>query len=155
MLKRARPNGWVKIGTSLLVLGFMVGPIRPSVASSVTFTPRADSYVNQAYPKNNYGAATSLRTDASPAIYRSFLRFDVAAINGSITHATLRVHANSANSTGLTVAGLTDNSWDEKALNYANQPALGAPLGKTAPYGAGTWANLDVTPYVRANGTYS
>src|SRR5438105_475252 len=145
MLKRARPNGWVKIGTALLALGFLIGPIRPSVASSVTFTPRADSYVSQAYPKNNYGGNTSLRTDAAPAIYRSFLRFDVAGINGTITNVTLRVHTNSANSTGLTVVGITDNSWDEKTINYANQPALGAALGKTAAYAATSWTSFNVT----------
>src|SRR5205085_5529142 len=37
----------------------------------------------------------------------------------------------------------------------ANQPALGAALGKTAAYAATSWTSLNVTRQIRGNGTYS
>lgn len=116
-------------------------------------TPLADSYVNVSKPGSNYGTLTTLRADASPD-FRSYLRFDVQGLSGTVTKATLRVYANSASSVGCTVYSVDDHTWSETAINYNNAPALGNALGSSGSFGAGTWFNIDVTAYVTGNGTY-
>jgi chitodextrinase len=126
----------------------------PAPPSSLTFNPDADSYVNASSPTSNYGSATSLRIDGSPVV-RSYLRFTVQGVIGTVTKATLRVHANSSSSTGHQVSGVADNGWSENTINYNNAPALGGVIGSTGGFSSGTWTEVDVTPYIAGNGTYS
>jgi hypothetical protein len=105
-------------------------------------------------PTTNYGTLSTLRTDASPII-RSYLRFDVQGLTGTVTKATLRIYANSASSQGCTANSVTDNTWSETSINYTNAPAVGSALGSSGPIGAGTWISMDVTAFVTGNGTYN
>ncbi len=73
------------------------------LTSLITLNPVADAYVYQSYPNTNYGSASTRRVDGSP-IQRSFLRFNVPLTGGAITKATLRIYANSSQSTGYTVS---------------------------------------------------
>jgi hypothetical protein len=123
-------------------------------SSLFTFPSTADAYVDANNPANNYGALTTLRVDGSPII-RSYLRFDVQGLNGTITRATLRVFANSASSQGCTANGLSDNTWTESTLNFNNAPALEGTLGSSGPFGANVWISIDVTAYITGNGTYN
>jgi hypothetical protein len=119
-----------------------------------TFSPAADAYVNQSSPTTNYGASTQLRADGSPLV-RSYLRFGVQGLNGTVTRATLRVFANSAASSGCVANIVSNNTWTETGLNYNNAPLMGGALGSSGSFGAGTWITMDVTAYITANGTYS
>jgi glycosyl hydrolase family 99 len=154
MNMRARPFPWAKITVAVLALTMALVPMWATLAGTTTIKPVADAYLSQSYPTANYGTSTSLRTDASPII-RSFLRFNVTGLQTSVTKATLRIYANSGNSTGYTVLAQSNNAWNETSITYANQPALGSALGKSASYAAGTWTSVDVTSFVRGNGTYS
>jgi hypothetical protein len=95
-----------------------------------------------------------LRVDGSPII-RSYLRFDLQGLIGTVTRATLRIFANSASTSGSVANGVSDNTWTESTINYNNAPPLGSALGSSGPITAGTWISMDVTVYITGNGTYN
>ena len=129
-------------------------PTRTSTGapSTLTFLPIADSYVNADFPTTNYGTSTTLRVDGSP-IVRSYLRFTVQGLNGTVTKATLRIFANSASSSSLVASGVSNNTWTESTINYNNAPPLGTSIGTASPVTAGAWISIDITPYITGNGT--
>jgi Calcineurin-like phosphoesterase len=129
-------------------------PTNTGSVSSLTFNPVADSYVNADSPTTNYGSLTTLRIDGSP-IVRSYLRFDVQGLSGTVTRATLRIFANSASTSGCVANGMGDNTWTESTINYNNAPPLGSALGSSGPISTGTWISMDVTVYITGNGTYN
>jgi hypothetical protein len=111
----------------------------------------ADTPTTQA---TNYGSLTTLRIDGSP-IVRSYLRFDVQGLSGTVTRATLRIFANSAATSGCVANIVSDNTWTETGINYNNAPLLGSALGSSGPISAGTWISMDVTVHITGNGTYN
>jgi hypothetical protein len=72
-----------------------------------------------------------------------------------VTSATLRIFANSAQSTGYDAFRVADNTWSETALDWANAPVFGTKIGSSGPIATGTWTSVNVTSYVTGNGTYS
>jgi len=118
------------------------------------FVSIADAYVAGDLPTSTYGLLTTLRTDASPDV-RSYLRFNVQGLSGTVTKATLKVYANSANSLGYQVRSVSDNTWVESTINYNNAPAVGGILSTSGATTANTWTSADVTGYITGNGTYS
>jgi parallel beta-helix repeat protein len=125
----------------------------PSAAQAATFTPVADSYVDSSNPTGNYGARTSLRTDASPTV-TSYVRFDVQGVPPGAS-AKLRVHANSANTVGFQLRSVSSNSWSETGINHNNAPALGPVIRASGKVTANTWYEFDVSPQVTGNGPVS
>ena len=96
-----------------------------------------------------------LRVDASP-IVRSYLKFDVSGVSGTITNATLRIWANSSQPEGYGVYLVPDSSWTEGGITYGNAAAPGATLvGSSGPITGGTWTSVDVTSVVAGNGIIS
>ena len=110
--------------------------------------------MNAASPTTNYGSSTTLRADASPDV-RSYLRFNVQGLTGTVTRATLRVFANSASSLGYDIRSLSDNTWGELTIIYNNAPPVGSVIGSSGTFGAGVWTSVDVTSYITGNGTYN
>jgi hypothetical protein len=129
-------------------------PTATPPATTLRFTPVADAYVDASLPTNTFGSATSLRTDNSPVI-RSFLRFDVQGVTGTIASAKIRLFAESSNSVGFTLSDVSDDGWAESTLNDSNAPAVGAPLGASGAVTAGTWKEIDVTATILGNGLAS
>jgi len=125
-----------------------------SSPASTTFVPVADAYVDASNPTNNYGTSTQIRVDGSPVV-RSFLRFNVTGVSGTVTSATLRIYANSAQSTGYDTYAVADNSWGEKTITDANAPAFGSKLGSSGKVTAGSWTSVNVTGYVSGNGSFN
>jgi len=119
-----------------------------------TFTSVADSYVESSNPSTNYGSATQIRVDGSPDV-RSYLRFNVQGLSGTVTSATLRVYANSAVTAGYDAHSLSDNTWVESAITYNNAPPLGGILGSSGNVNSNTWTSVNVTSYITGNGTYN
>jgi len=95
-----------------------------------------------------------VRVDGSP-IVRSYLRFNVQGLNGTINKVTLRIFANSASSSSLVVNSVSNNTWTETTINYNNAPPIGSSIGSFSPISAGVWINIDITAYVTGNGTYN
>src|ERR1700704_1225005 len=125
-----------------------------AVAQTTTLNPDADAYVSSATPTTNYGSLTSLRVDASPTTY-SYLRFNIAGVGG-IGNATLKIFANSSQSTGYEVHAVADSSWGETTIIYANEPAFApAAAGKSGAAKAGSWTSVDVTSLMTGGGEVS
>lgn len=129
-------------------------PTATSPFNIFTFSPVADTYANEGSPTSNYGSATALRADASPLV-RSYLRFNVQGVSGSITRVTLRVFTNSSSSAGYEVRNVADNSWSEGTLNYTNAPVMADVSGTSGPFAAGVWTTVDITSLVTGNGSYN
>ncbi len=117
-----------------------------------TFAAAADAYVSAENATNNYGTAKFLRADASPSV-RTFLRFDVEGIAGTVLTATLRMYAESNSSLGYTVAGVPDDTWDERTITYDNAPGIATALPESSgPLVAAGWTSVNVTSFIRGNG---
>jgi parallel beta-helix repeat protein len=126
----------------------------PSAPSSFTFIPVADSYVNADAPTINYGTVSSLRADGTPLV-RSYLRFDLQGIVGTVTKATLRVYANSSSSVGYDIRSVSDHTWGETTINYTNAPAFGPVVVSSGRFTGPVWTEVDVTLLINGDGTYS
>jgi Calcineurin-like phosphoesterase len=125
-----------------------------SLTQSATSTPVADAYVDAGHPKNAYGTKTDLKADASPVL-RTFVRFDVQGVSGTVTKATLRLYAKSASKIGFDVRDVADDSWTE-SVTHATAPAVSAGVtGSSGPYAAKKYVSVDVTPLVHGNGLAS
>jgi hypothetical protein len=86
---------------------------------------------------------------------RSYLRFTVQGLNGTVTRATLRIFANSASNFGIVASSVSDNTWTESTINYENAPSTGNSLNSSGSFGAGVWITIDITDYITGNGTYN
>lgn len=129
--------------------------VSAQTTTNFTFTPVADAYITQAYPDTNYGTGTSLRVDNTP-LTGSYLRFTVSGLNGaSVQSAKLRIYANSSNNMGLTIYAVADNTWGEKTITFNNSPATGGNIATAPAFGSATWVVIDLSSYIKAEGTYS
>jgi hypothetical protein len=126
-------------------------PPPPPPPQTITLDPAADAFVRSTTPTTNYGASAALYVDAN-GIRKSYLRFDLSQVGGTVNSATLSIWANSAQSVGYDVYGVGDTSWGETTIDWDNQPGNwdASPTGSSGPALAGTWTTVDVTPLVRA-----
>src|SRR6185436_11068723 len=92
-------------------------PIVPGT-NTLTFSPAADAYVEEANPSTNFGTASFLRTDAggNPDV-DTYVRFPVTGIQGKITSAKLRLFSTSNTVDGPAVMP-TSNSWTESGITW-------------------------------------
>ena len=124
-----------------------------STTSTFTFTAVQDAYVDATNPGTTYNS-TTLRTDASPDV-RSFLRFTATGLPGPVTKATLKVYANSSNSTGYIASAVAASpAWSETSVTYSSMPALGPAYGASGAVSTGTWTQVDVTSALNGDNTY-
>ena len=118
-----------------------------------TFEPVADAYVAGDFATTNFGTSAVLKADTTPAL-QSYLRFNVGNISGTITRATLRLYTTSSSAAGYQVKRVTDQTWEEGKIRYANAPSLGSLIGSSGNFSAGTWVSVDVTSHITGNGIY-
>jgi len=128
-------------------------------AATTTFTPSADTYVDNSATGTNHGASGQLGVDNSP-VKRAFLKFTVSGVSGAVGSAKLRVHTDdvsgSQSPSGGTFRSMTDTTWSETGVTWNDQPAIdGGTLGSLGPVSRNAWYEVDVTPYVTGNGTFS
>lgn len=147
----------VLVVTGLVALVGVLMSLPNARATSTTsrFTPSADAYVSQAKPNSNFGTAPILRTDDFPKLERSYLRFDLTQLDGSVTKATLRFYAGGRDRFGYTVRSLVSTDWTEGGITYANAPLPGAVIAISGGVARGTWTTVDVTGLVHGNGAVS
>ncbi len=150
---------------SLLVLVSLLGtpgtasaapsPIYAQVTSA-TFAPVADAMVRSAYPSMNFGKALLLRVRSSPVVH-SYLRFTVSGLNGALVSAAkLRLYTKTSATSSVVVHSVADNSWSETGITYNNAPPVGSAITSSATsFSSGTWLTLNVSSYVKGEGTYS
>jgi acid phosphatase type 7 len=146
------------VAALLLVANLFFIPAReiPNLAiqSTSTLTPQADAYVDSSSPGTNYGTRITLRVDGSPTV-RSYLRFDLSTLSGTIAQATLRIYANSSAAGGIRVYPVSSSTWDETKLTYSNAPIVGNNFITTGAVNAGSWNELDVTSLITSSGLVS
>lgn len=166
---RTLPGGG---GTSKLiviaVLSFLVGGaagylVRGAATGSggavggdvtVTLRPVEDAYVTAENPDNNYGTAAELRTDGDPDTVRSYLRFDLGGVRGTVQRAILRVFAETGNADGYDIRSATGD-WREDTLTFSNSPGVGSLIATSNSFDGGDWTSVDVTAAAKGGGTLS
>ncbi|MGB8983624.1 MAG: DNRLRE domain-containing protein, partial [Anaerolineales bacterium] len=121
--------------------------------ATYTFAPVADAYVAGDVTGTNYGLSPTLKADGSP-IYRSYLRFHVSDLSGTVTKATLRLYTTSSSATGYQVVRVNNQGWEESKITYSNKPPIGTVIGSSGNFASGSWTSVDVTSFVTGNGDY-
>jgi hypothetical protein len=115
-----------------------------------SFTPSADTYVDQRKPATIFGADQELRVAASP-VATSFLVFDVSGLQGTIRSAKLELYT-TRGGPGYDVRSSAPG-WSEASATYNSPPATGAEvLGSSGPLKPGAVGTVDVTSLVTGDG---
>src|SRR5215213_1173639 len=124
-------------------------------SQTLTFTPVADARVEKSTPKTNYGASTALGVDARP-LARSYLRFQLPELSGTVRKAELLLWARSGSTGGFAVHPVMSNDWRERRITYANAPKPSSDVVDwSGPFTAPSWTTVDVSSLVTRAGTYS
>jgi len=120
-----------------------------------SFNPTDDAYVQSDKPKKNFGSAKDLRAQAGNKPLRSYLKFSVSGLTGTVQSAVVRLSVAKAANDGGEIF-LSPNTWDEGSITFKNAPVVsGNALSSAGAIAAGTIVELDVTAAVTGNGTYS
>jgi 3-phytase len=137
-----------------VLAGTVVTPLASTAMAAETSTvvAAADAYVTAASSTTNYGTASSLWVDGSPAM-RSYLRFDVPNA-GDIVRGELQVYV-TRSTQAFEVRRVADTSWKESTLTHANAPAVGSVAVKSGPVVQNAWAKIDVSSLLPASGPVS
>jgi hypothetical protein len=130
---------------------------------TLTFNPGQDSYVQLSTPTTNYGSSSGLRARRSSSDeQRSFLKFSLSGITGTVVSATLRLKVTDASSEGGSAYLVSNNylgtstSWVENDINWSNAPAVtGSPLSTVGAVAVGNVAEFNVTSAITGNGQIS
>jgi hypothetical protein len=144
----------VALACAAVLTGVLVSPPHDATATVATsrFTAVADAYVTKARPDRNFGSSPVLRTDAFPRPERSYLRFTVAQLAGTVSAARLRLYAENASPTGYAIRTVAAGDWTENKISYATAPALGPVVATSGPVGQEGWTSVDVTALVHGEG---
>jgi hypothetical protein len=141
---------------AVALVGLLVS-LPNATATTVTtrFSPRADAYVSQTRPTANFGSAKALLAGSRPKVRRSYLRFEVANLSGTVAKATVRFYSNDTSQTGFQVRAVPDAGWDEQAITYNNAPPPGSVVATVPQVAADTFTSVDVTGLVAGAGVVS
>ena len=128
-----------------------------TVAAGRTFVPVADAYAKESEPGANFRSTSNLRVkDEVANRYRSYMKFVVSGVTGTVRSARLRLHVTDGSPDGGSLREVADDGWTEGGLTWNNAPAFGSnELASAGPITTGTWVELDVTAHVQGDGTYS
>lgn len=126
----------------------------PTEGSAYALPAEADAYVHADNQSSNYGSSAALRVDGSPDM-RSYLRFRVNEVTEEVKRATLRVYANSTSTIGFDAHSVTDNTWDEQTISYANAPVVGDVIDTSGRFSVRGYVDVDVSSVVTGSGTYT
>jgi chitodextrinase len=126
-----------------------------ALATTLTFTPTADAYVESDLPSSNFGSATTIRVDNSP-IMDSLLRFTVSGVGArTVTSVRLRVYCTNSSKIGGELRRVGDTTWGEQTVTWGNAPAADpTAFGSLGAVAIGSWYEVSV-PFITGDGTYS
>lgn len=147
------PALWL-VRNPLLALAVLLGLTSSAWADVKTFVPTADARVDERYPSTAFGTS-SLRTDGGAgSIDQTLLRFAVSGVTGPVSKAVVRLYATSGTADGPTIQPTT-STWTE-AVTWSTRPAAtGSATADAGAIATGAWQEWDVTPLVKADGTFS
>lgn len=120
-----------------------------TLSSLTSLSPVADAFVRDgSYSDTNYGATNTLtvKSDAVGYARKSMLKFDLSAIEGTITNASLRLTPVAAGMSGV-VHRLyaTTANWDEATVTWNNRPANDNIITDWTVPAVNTQVQIDVT----------
>jgi hypothetical protein len=115
--------------------------------STMTVKPSADGFAQASSAAASSAGSTDLRIDGSPVI-RTYLRFDLRGVRGTVTSATLRLFALSPSGIGYQVSRTDGAGFTESSLTWNSKPALGSIVGNSATFGSNVWTHVTVTSAV-------
>ncbi len=141
------------VGSDQLVRSNYIDVTAPSSGS--TFLPVADSKVNFSSVSKNYGTEGNLRVRGGSTPWNSYLKFNVVGLGGSVKSAKLRLYVNDGSNDGGTLFRVSDTSWSELGITFANAPPFGGSLGNAGATSIGQWIEFDVTSVVAGEGQVS
>jgi hypothetical protein len=123
---------------------------------SLIFTPLADSYIRSDQPTGNFGAATQLFVDNSPAM-DMLIKFKVSGVGTQVvSSARLRLYCVNASAFGGEFHRAANSSWSEGTVTWNTAPAANTTvLGTLGSVTAGNWYEMDVTSMISGDGTFS
>ena len=128
-------------------------PPLPPITDTQVFVSKADAYVAEISPTQNYGSSKNLRTDGSPDL-NSYLRFNVRGLHGRVTRAELRIYARSGSSIGYRIHDIGAGSWEEMTISYSTAPTVDNLIGASGRFSKNTWTRVDVTSIVDGDGVH-
>jgi uncharacterized repeat protein (TIGR01451 family) len=131
--------------------------VEPTATQVLAFTPTDDAYVRADLPGSNFGSAASFVVDSDPA-KNLLLKFAVSGVGaGEVVSATLRLYCvGGAVRSGGDFHGAADNGWLESTVTWDTAPVADwITVGSLDAVAAGNWYDVDVTPLVTGDGTYS
>jgi hypothetical protein len=146
-------------GTGTSAVDFSV--MAPPPPITVTFTPPHDAWVRSSSPSSNFGSRPELSVRSGSQTMRSYLKFVVSGVIGTVQTAKLRLRVTDAGPDGGFVYSVSNNfknsstPWTEGGLTWNNAPTLGTNRGYAGTATANTWVEVDVTAAVTGNGTFS
>ena len=121
-------------------------PPGDGTTQTITVDALEDTYVSSDAASTDFGSATALGVDGSPAEI-SYLKFDLGAHAGkTITEAKLQLRATNGSTGTQRVKLVSDDLWTESAIRFNARPLPGAtPVGTlTGATSAATYSvNLD------------
>ncbi len=151
---RTQRLAMVLVGFAIVAaLCSVVDAARATITTS-TFTTVADAYVAQNRANTNFGTDRRLKIQTGP-IQRSYVRFSVSGLSGTVRRATLRVNSASGSTIGYD-ARAAASEWVETTITYANAPVPSSTItGSSGSFSNDQWVDVDVTPLVSGNGLVS
>ncbi len=126
-----------------------------------SFTAVADSWVWQNNPTANHGSWTALyvRSAGTGRGRHTYLKFHVSGVSGAVQSATLRIHTGGVTGgvgfPASRVYWMVDTTWNENTITWNNAPLDFHLQYPTYDLPANSWVELDVSPIVSGNGTYT
>ena len=124
-----------------------------TTGTSITLVPTADAEIRSNKASQNFGALSTLRVKSGS--YRSYLKFTVPTLTGTVQAAKLRVFVVDASSAGGS-AYTVGNGWTETGLTWNNAPPIGpSPLSTAGAAPLGTWVEFDVRAAIASSTTVS
>jgi hypothetical protein len=118
-----------------------------------TLLPSADAFVSAARRRHNFGAKQLLTIDAAP-VKRAYVRFNLRAVVGTISSATIRFYAFTHSRKGYAVH-LGGTRWGESSLTYSNAPRFSRVRARSGQIHARAWTSVDVTGLAKPGKTLS
>jgi len=104
---------------------------------------RADAFVSGAQRETNFGRVQDLKVDGAPRV-RTYLRFDVNVQSGDVQRVNVLLWSRTTSRAGYRVR-LVYDPWRERAITFANAPALSPQYIESGALKAHTWKAVDVT----------
>ena len=119
--------------------------------TSINLVPSADASVYKDHPTLSYGTRDTLEVDGSP-IKQIYLQFDVPALAGTVTHATLTLHVVDSAKQGGDVSTVSNNGWSD-SITWATRPPIDGPaLASIGSVKSGKDVSVDVTSTISGTG---